>query len=98
MESASTPPAQWPTLSQTDCGVLRVLLSQHGRIISRDTIQRMAGLDSVSTRRVDAAIVLLRRILGADAVTTVRRRGWMLADDAVAATEELLAHQIETVK
>ena len=98
MESASTPPAQWPTLSQTDCGVLRVLLSQHGRIISRDTIQRMAGLDSVSTRRVDAAIVVLRHILGADAVTTVRRRGWMLADDAVPATEELLAHQIETMK
>jgi DNA-binding winged helix-turn-helix (wHTH) protein len=58
----------------------------------------MAGLDSVSTRRVDASIVVLRRILGAEAVITVRRRGWMLTDDAVAATEELLARQIETVK
>ncbi|KGA14119.1 hypothetical protein GM51_17995 [freshwater metagenome] len=98
MESARTPHAQSPTLSQTDCGVLRVLLSQHGRIISRDTIQRIAGLDSVSTRRVDASIVVLRRILGTEAIITVRRRGWMLADDAVAATEELLAHQIDITK
>ena len=94
MESADTLPFDWPALSQTDCGVLQVLLGQHGRIIGRDTIQRIAGLDSVSTRRVDASIVVLRRILGAEAITTVRRRGWMLADDAVAASTELLAHQI----
>lgn len=98
MESGSTPLTPWPTLSQTDCGVLRVLLGQHGRIISRDTIQRMAGLDSVSTRRVDASIVVLRRILGTEAVITVRRRGWMLTDEAVAATEELLAQQIDIMK
>ena len=94
MESANTHPFDWPALSQTDCGVLQVLLSQHGRIIGRDTIQRLAGLDSVSTRRVDASIVVLRRILGAEAITTVRRRGWMLADDAVTASTQLLAHQI----
>ena len=94
MESADTHPFDWPTLSQTDCGVLQVLLGQHGRIIGRDTIQRIAGLDSISTRRVDASIVVLRRILGAEAITTVRRRGWMLADDAVAASTELLARQI----
>jgi DNA-binding winged helix-turn-helix (wHTH) protein len=98
MESADTPPTNWPALSQTDCGVLHVLLSQHGRIISRDTIQRMAGLDSVSARRVDASIVVLRRILGTHAVITVRRRGWMLADDAVAASTELLARHVDTAK
>lgn len=82
-------------LSPADISVLHVLINQQGRIISRATIQRLADLDSVSARRVDASIVALRRRLGAEAVVTVRRRGWMLADHAVGPATELLALQIE---
>ena len=82
-----------PMLSGTDLQVLRVLIHQQGRIISRDTIQRMAEFDSVSARRVDASIVVLRRHLGPDAVLTVRRRGWMLAESSLESATDLLSHQ-----
>lgn len=67
-----------PALSATDRAVLGVLLSHCGRVTGRETILRMADLDHLGARRVDASIVLLRRVLGADAISTVRRRGWML--------------------
>jgi DNA-binding winged helix-turn-helix (wHTH) protein len=69
-------------LSETDLSILRVLSDSKGRVVSRESILRLAGLDNVSARRADASLVVLRRVLGADSVITVRRRGWMLSEDA----------------
>lgn len=68
------------TLSATDTKVLRVLWDSSGKVLSRETVMRKAGLDATSARRVDSSIVVLRRVLGPDAVRTVRRRGWILTE------------------
>lgn len=68
-------------LSPTDEKVLVVLLASTGKVMSRETLTRLAGLDSASVRRVDSSIVALRRILGTGSITTVRRRGWFLTED-----------------
>ena len=83
------------SLSHTDLAVLRVLVESPDRIVGRETIIRRAGLDSVSMRRADASIVVLRRVLGADSIITVRRRGWMLALDYLAEATTLMNNQIE---
>jgi DNA-binding winged helix-turn-helix (wHTH) protein len=81
-------------LSETDLSILRVLSDSQGRIVSRESILRLAGLDNVSARRADASLVVLRKVLGADSVITVRRRGWMLSDEAHKAAVKLLAREI----
>lgn len=65
-------------LPPTEAAVLRTLLAAKGRVVSRETIVRDGGLGHLSARRTDAVIASLRRRLGADAVLTVRQRGWML--------------------
>ena len=82
-------------LSQTDLAVLRVLVESPDRIVGRETIVRRAGLDSVSMRRADASIVVLRRILGADSIITVRRRGWMLALESQTKASSLMNNHTE---
>lgn len=82
-------------LSQTDQAVLKVLIESPDRIVGRETIVRRAGLDSVTMRRADASIVVLRRILGAEAIITVRRRGWMLASGFHIQALTLMHNQIE---
>lgn len=82
-------------LSQTDLAVLRVLVESPDRIVGRETIARRAGLDSVSMRRADASIVVLRRILGADSIITVRRRGWMLALESQTKASSLMNNHTE---
>jgi len=79
-----------PGLSSTDTAVLHVLREHAGRIVGRATINRLAGLDHCAERRCDSAIVSLRRVLGQEAIVTVRRRGWMLTDSGAARAEELL--------
>ena len=81
-------------LSETDMAILRVLSDSKGKIVSRESILRLAGLDNVSARRADASLVVLRKVLGADSVVTVRRRGWMLSDAAHKAAEKLLSRGI----
>jgi DNA-binding winged helix-turn-helix (wHTH) protein len=81
-------------LSETDLSILRVLAGSKGRVVSRESILRLAGLDNVSTRRADASLVVLRKVLGPDSVVTVRRRGWMLSEDAHKAAVELLSREI----
>ena len=81
-------------LSETDLSILRVLSDSRGRVVSRESILRLAGLDNVSARRADASLVVLRKILGAENVITVRRRGWMLSDEAHEAAEKLLPRGI----
>lgn len=67
-------------LSPADISVLRVLVKNEGRVVSRESLVRMAGLDSSSARRVDVSLVTIRRVLGPDTVRTVRSRGWILTD------------------
>ena len=81
-------------LSETDLSILRVLADSQGRVVSRESILRLAGLDNVSARRADASVVVLRRVLGAESIITVRRRGWMLSDEAHKAAVQLLAREI----
>ena len=91
--SASVPLAQ-NQLSATDLSILRVLLDYPGRVASRESILRLSGLSDLSSRRVDSSLVALRRVLGSDSIITVRRRGWMLSDDALTVAAKLLAHKI----
>lgn len=81
-------------LSETDLSILRVLLDAKGRVVSRESILRLAGLDNVSARRADSSLVVLRKVLGVDSIVTVRRRGWMLSDEAHIAAEILLSRGI----
>ena len=74
--------------------ILRVLSASKGRVVSRESILRLAGLDNVSARRADSSLVVLRKVLGADSVVTVRRRGWMLSDEAHEAAAKLLSREI----
>ena len=81
-------------LSETDLSILRVLADSQGRVVSRESILRLAGLDNVSARRADASVVVLRRVLGAESIITVRRRGWMLSEEAHKAAVKLLSREI----
>jgi DNA-binding response OmpR family regulator len=81
-------------LSETDLSILRVLSASKGRVVSRESILRLAGLDNVSARRADASLVVLRKVLGPDSVITVRRRGWMLSEEAHNAAVSLLEREI----
>lgn len=87
----SNPRPGTPALSATDKAVLRVLLDNCGKVVGRDTILRVADLDHLGDRRVDASIVVLRRVLGANAITTVRRRGWMLGTEFDVPARDILA-------
>ncbi len=66
-------------LTPRERAVLRVLEHARGAVVSRVALAVGAGLGDLSERRVDALVVGLRRELGADAVVTVRGRGWRLA-------------------
>ena len=77
-------------LSDTDARVLRVLCDANGKVLSRETVMRKAGIDAASARRVDSSMVVLRRVLGPDAVRTVRRRGWLLTDSGLEAARRFL--------
>lgn len=68
-----------PRLNERESAVLAILQDSTGRVVGRAELARRAGLSDLSTRRVDALIVGVRRALGPDAVITVRGRGWMLA-------------------
>lgn len=81
-------------LSETDLSILHVLSDSKGRVVSRESILRLAGLDNVPARRADASLVVLRKVLGRDSVITVRRRGWMLTDAAHKAAVKLLTREI----
>lgn len=82
-------------LSAVDRRILDALLQQEGRVTSRDTLMRLAAVDSLTNRRVDVSIVMLRKVLGADSVLTVRQRGWMLTDAGLSAAHNLLSGQVD---
>jgi DNA-binding response OmpR family regulator len=71
--------------------VLAVLVANRRRVVGRRELSRAAGLAELSERRCDSVLVGVRRMLGQDSIVTVRSRGWMLAEHAIPAAEELLA-------
>lgn len=60
--------------------MLGALRAAGGRVVSRAELARSAGLDGLSTRRVDGVLVALRRQLPDGSLVTVRGRGWMLVE------------------
>ena len=78
------------SLSPTEMKVLRVLWESQGKVLSRETLMRKAGLDVSSARRVDSSMVVLRRVLGPDSLRTVRQRGWMLTEEGYLAAQRFL--------
>ncbi len=71
--------------------MLAVLVANRRRVVGRLELARASGLAGLNQRRCDSVLVGLRRALGADAIVTVRSRGWMLADHVIADAEVLLA-------
>jgi len=78
------------TLGSQERAVLAVLVANRNRVIGRRELARQAGLVDLSERRCDSVLVGLRRVLGHDAIVTVRSRGWMLAAAAADAATDLL--------
>jgi DNA-binding winged helix-turn-helix (wHTH) protein len=77
-------------LGAQERAVLRILIEQGGRVISRHELARRCGLTELHERRCDSILVHVRQALGPDSIVTVRRRGWMLRADAVERAVALL--------
>lgn len=91
LESASTAAlSARGALGAQERAVLEVLVANRNRVMSRRELSRQAGLTELSERRCDSVLVGLRRTLGAEAIITVRSRGWMLAAAAADAAASLL--------
>lgn len=80
-------------LGEQEQSVLNVLLANRGRVIGRRELARRAGLATLSERRCDSLLVAIRRALGPAALVTVRSRGWMLSDQAIATASALAGIQ-----
>ncbi|NDB04447.1 MAG: helix-turn-helix domain-containing protein [Acidimicrobiia bacterium] len=79
-----------PRLAAQESAVLQALLDCRGRVVSRRELARLAGIADLNDRRCDSLLVSIRKVLGADAIRTVRGRGWMLVPVAVDMAENLL--------
>jgi DNA-binding winged helix-turn-helix (wHTH) protein len=79
-------------LGPRERAVLEVLVEQQGRVIDRSGLRRGAGLDDLSARRCESVLVTVRRVLGPDAIVTVRRRGWRLSPEGVAVAAAIVAN------
>ncbi|MCE2764316.1 MAG: helix-turn-helix domain-containing protein [Ilumatobacteraceae bacterium] len=78
-------------LAVQEAAVLKALVDCRGRVVSRRELARLAGIADLNDRRCDSLLVAIRRVLGADAIRTVRGRGWMIVPLAVDRAEVLLA-------
>lgn len=77
-------------LSPQEMAVLRVLVESCERVIGRRELARRIGLSDVNERRCDSLLVAIRRTLGADAIRTVRGRGWILESHGLDAARSIL--------
>lgn len=91
MDQSAHPIQKDVVLSETDRAILKVLADSRDRVVSRDSLLRLAGLDNVSARRADSSLVVLRKLLGSENLITVRRRGWMLSNEAHIVAAKLLS-------
>ena len=78
-------------LGPRELAVLSALVENSGRVIDRDRLRRDAGLQDLNDRSCDSALVGIRRVLGANSVVTVRRRGWRLHPEATALALTILS-------
>jgi DNA-binding response OmpR family regulator len=90
-DPSTDPSTRVPRLGPHELAVLQVFLDCRGRVVSRLEIARRAGLTGMNQRRCDSVLVTLRRVLGAEAIRTVRGRGWMLELDALERANHLIA-------
>ena len=77
-------------LSSAELAIVHVLLSQRDKVVGRESLSRLAGLEADSVRRVDSCLVAIRKALGHDSIVTIRRRGWMLSPSGRQAGERYL--------
>jgi DNA-binding response OmpR family regulator len=78
-------------LGAQERAILRQLIEQQGRVVSRQELARRCGLSDLHERRCDSLLVRVRQVVGADALVTVRRRGWMLRPEFADAASAYLA-------
>lgn len=76
-------------LGTQERAVLFALAEDAGKVVSRRELARRIGIENLSERRCDSILVGVRRVLGPDAIRTVRSRGWMLQPSAEAILKEL---------
>jgi len=77
-------------LGTQERAVLFVLVESAGKVVSRRELARRVGIAELSERRCDSLLVGVRRVLGPDAIVTVRSRGWMLQPAAIDALQAML--------
>lgn len=65
-------------LTPQERAVFIVLAAEPNRVMTRLEIARAAGISDLNQRRCDSLIVGIRRVVGADRLITVRRRGYLL--------------------
>ncbi|MCU1401285.1 MAG: hypothetical protein JWN62_4394, partial [Acidimicrobiales bacterium] len=70
-------------LGTQERAVLLALAEDAGKVVSRRELARRIGVENLSERRCDSILVGVRRVLGPDAIRTVRSRGWMLQPNAL---------------
>ncbi len=84
-----TPGSDDPTplehLGPQERAVLFALAQSAGKVVSRRELAKRVGIAELSERRCDSLLVGVRRVLGPDAIVTVRSRGWMLQTSAIPA-------------
>lgn len=73
-------------LGTQERAVLLALAEDAGKVVSRRELARRIGVENLSERRCDSILVGVRRVLGPDAIRTVRSRGWILQPHAIADT------------
>ncbi len=76
-------------LGTQERAVLLALAEDAGKVVSRRELARRIGVENLSERRCDSILVGVRRVLGPDAIRTVRSRGWMLQPHALPDTSVL---------
>jgi DNA-binding response OmpR family regulator len=68
-------------LSPSQVAVLRVLVANRDRVVSRSELAKAAGLEQAGS--VDVVLSALRRLLGEAFVRNVRNRGWIVEPSAL---------------